>query len=632
MAQGIRRPHEAVDYAAIDADVPAAARVLRDRVLRRPRRRSSARSSRACSDKALARATRCRSSATLGRRRVPPERHRARSTTCGSARPTPSTTSARASTTTRRSATTRASRRPTPLREPMRVFMSGGTTGKSRPTFYTQWDREVGALLTARRALHCRASGPATSCSTRGPTDCTTARSASTRRCTAGSTAWCSPRAPATSPAPRSRSSSRSSTARPRSCTTGDYLLRIADAAREMGYDPETDLKLTRAAEHRRSRGARRGVRRRVLPVVRVPRGAVGVGGVPDARGPAHLRGRASSCRSSIPRPASRCPTASSVRSCITELYKTGSPQFRYNIMDLSCLYPRGQCACGSWLRSMGPFSGRGDNMVKLRGINVWPEGVGEVACAVDGIEPDYFVRASGAGQPRRAGDRGGERSRPRDVRRDPRRDRAAAAAALGVKIAREVVGTRRARRRTPSSTRPRNPSDSATNGQGQGMTDDRCTSTTCQRVHARSRSGVGRRDRGPGGADQGAARSRPTASANPTCSVARMDELGIATCLVPTSDLPHHGTPFEYDPVAAAARRDGCAASRPTPAGSRRGGRSTRSSAWPACAAPPRCCATILIRASRPRCVYLADEWSLYRRSDVFSEAANRLLYNHAK
>ncbi len=48
------------------------------------------------------------------------------------------------------------------VHEPLRVFMSGGTTGKSRPTFYTQWDREVGGVLTA---LHspCRASGPETS-------------------------------------------------------------------------------------------------------------------------------------------------------------------------------------------------------------------------------------------------------------------------------------------------------------------------------------------------------------------------------------------------------------------------------------------------------------------------------------
>jgi phenylacetate-CoA ligase len=78
----------------------------------------------------------------------------------------------------------------------------------------------------------------------------------------------------------------------------------------------------------------------------------------------------------------------------ITELYKTGSPQFRYNIMDLSYLYPRGQCKCGSWLRRIGPFAGRGDNMVKLRGINVWPEAIGEIALDDARVDPDYFVRA----------------------------------------------------------------------------------------------------------------------------------------------------------------------------------------------------------------------------------------------
>jgi phenylacetate-CoA ligase len=80
---------------------------------------------------------------------------------------------------------------------------------------------------------------------------------------------------------------------------------------------------------------------------------------------------------------------------CVTELYKTGTAQFRYNILDLSYLYPKGQCACGSWLRKIGPFAGRGDNMVKLRGVNLWPEGVGEVACTVSGTLPDYFVTAS---------------------------------------------------------------------------------------------------------------------------------------------------------------------------------------------------------------------------------------------
>jgi predicted TIM-barrel fold metal-dependent hydrolase len=47
--------------------------------------------------------------------------------------------------------------------------------------------------------------------------------------------------------------------------------------------------------------------------------------------------------------------------------------------------------------------------------------------------------------------------------------------------------------------------------------------------------------------------RRDPTdAFADPATMVARMDELGIATLVIPTSDLHRHGTPFEYDPVAA--------------------------------------------------------------------------------
>jgi phenylacetate-CoA ligase len=37
--------------------------------------------------------------------------------------------------------------------------------------------------------------------------------------------------------------------------------------------------------------------------------------------------------------------------------------------------------------------------MVKLRGINIWPEAVGAVAIAVAGVEPDYFVRVRRVGE-----------------------------------------------------------------------------------------------------------------------------------------------------------------------------------------------------------------------------------------
>ncbi len=37
--------------------------------------------------------------------------------------------------------------------DPVRIFMSGATTGAPRPTLYTQWDRDAGAILMARSGL-----------------------------------------------------------------------------------------------------------------------------------------------------------------------------------------------------------------------------------------------------------------------------------------------------------------------------------------------------------------------------------------------------------------------------------------------------------------------------------------------
>ena len=125
----------------------------------------------------------------------------------------------------------------------MRVFMSGGTTGKSRPTFYTQWDREVGALLTAR-ALYMQGIRPGDVVLNSWAYGTTTARSCSTRPCTVGSTA-----SSLTTGTGNVTSSERQvelaiEYQAAAILTTGDYLLRLADVAREMGYDPATDFKL----------------------------------------------------------------------------------------------------------------------------------------------------------------------------------------------------------------------------------------------------------------------------------------------------------------------------------------------------------------------------------------------------
>jgi phenylacetate-CoA ligase len=277
------------------------------------------------------------------------------------------------------------------LTEPMRIWMSGGTTGKSRPTFYTQWDREAGAILTAR-ALYMQGIRPgdvvlnAWAYGTHNGAFCFDEALHKWLNCVVITTGTGNV---TSSEKQVELAIQYGATA---ILTTGDYLLRLSQVAQEMGYSP-TDLKIralpnigdrevlesTFAAECFNSYGFHE-----VQWVsVECP-----------AHDGMHIFEDAFVVQIVDPETGERLPDGELGSICITELYKTGSPQFRYNIMDLSYLYPREQCSCGSWLRKMAPFAGRGDNMVKLRGINVWPEGVAEVAMSVPGVTDDWFVRA----------------------------------------------------------------------------------------------------------------------------------------------------------------------------------------------------------------------------------------------
>jgi phenylacetate-CoA ligase len=60
----------------------------------------------------------------------------------------------------------------------------------------------------------------------------------------------------------------------------------------------------------------------------------------------------------------------------ITTLYRWGAPQIRFNVNDISAI-AKGTCPCGSTLQRLEKIYGRNDNMVKLRGVNVFPEAIG---------------------------------------------------------------------------------------------------------------------------------------------------------------------------------------------------------------------------------------------------------------
>jgi phenylacetate-CoA ligase len=278
------------------------------------------------------------------------------------------------------------------LTEPMRVFMSGGTTGKSRPTFYTQWDRDVGAVLTAR-ALYMQGIRPGDvvlNSWAYGTHNGAFAFDEALHR-------WLDCVVVTTGTGNVTSSERQVELAIEYEAaailTTGDYLLRLADVARAMGYDPAVDFKLHALPNI--------GDRARLESTFGVEcfesygfHEVQWVSVECPAHDGLHIFEDAFVVQIVDPETGEARADGELGAICITELYKTGSPQFRYNIMDLSFLYPRGQCACGSWLRKMAPFAGRGDNMVKLRGVNVWPEAVGDVAMQVDGVAPDWFVRA----------------------------------------------------------------------------------------------------------------------------------------------------------------------------------------------------------------------------------------------
>jgi phenylacetate-CoA ligase len=179
--------------------------------------------------------------------------------------------------------------------------------------------------------------------------------------------------------------------------TTGDYLLHLADVAEEMGLDVKEDLAL-RALPNIGDRA--RLEDRFGVPVLdsygfhEVQWVAVEC----PARQGLHVFEDAYVVQIVDVETGEPLPDGEQGAICITELYKTGSPQFRYNIMDLSTRYPREQCTCGSWLRRIAPFGGRADNMVKLRGVNVWPEAIGAIAADVPGVSDDWFVRAHRVG------------------------------------------------------------------------------------------------------------------------------------------------------------------------------------------------------------------------------------------
>ena len=78
----------------------------------------------------------------------------------------------------------------------------------------------------------------------------------------------------------------------------------------------------------------------------------------------------------------------------ITTLVKEGAPLIRYRTHDLSKIIP-GECPCGSKFPRLGQIKGRTDDMVKIKGVNVFPSQIEEVLSEIKDASSEYQIRIS---------------------------------------------------------------------------------------------------------------------------------------------------------------------------------------------------------------------------------------------
>ena len=74
-----------------------------------------------------------------------------------------------------------------------------------------------------------------------------------------------------------------------------------------------------------------------------------------------------------------------------TTLTKTGTPILRYRTRDITWL-ERGECACGRNLVKMHRLLGRTDDMMIIRGVNVFPSQIENILMQIEETQPHYQI------------------------------------------------------------------------------------------------------------------------------------------------------------------------------------------------------------------------------------------------
>ncbi len=187
---------------------------------------------------------------------------------------------------------------------------------------------------------------------------------------------------------------------------TPSYALRIGEVAMEMGLNPKKDinLKVGLFGSEMLTEALRAEVKKVFGEQMTVTSnygmselGGPGVSGECEYLNGMHINEDHFLCEIIDPKTGEVLPAGEKGELVVTCLDKEAQPLIRYRTRDITRLL-YGPCKCGRTTARMENFSGRTDDMLKIRGVNVFPSQIEEVLLSVDEIGPHYEIIVEKAG------------------------------------------------------------------------------------------------------------------------------------------------------------------------------------------------------------------------------------------
>ena len=178
---------------------------------------------------------------------------------------------------------------------------------------------------------------------------------------------------------------------------TPSYAFTLHETARDMGIDlRDTKLRLGIHGAEPWSEQMRRDIEER-LGIT-----AINVYGLTEVIGPGVSVECPHKCGMHIaedhflvetidPESGEQLPYGKEGELVITTLTKEAQPVIRFRSRDIISLNPE-PCQCGRTMARMSRVAGRSDDMLIVRGVNVFPSQIESVLLDVEGVEPHYLI------------------------------------------------------------------------------------------------------------------------------------------------------------------------------------------------------------------------------------------------